>query len=81
MSDVSRKVVPDEGSLNRERLVTKALNSVLHKKWSGESEKDCTQGGRAPSKRQNAKVSVLKTFFDWQPHKKARFELSASSKC
>ena len=29
MSDVSRKVVPDKGSLNRERPVTKPLSFLL----------------------------------------------------
>ena len=50
MSDVSRKIVPDKGSLNKDRQVTKPLVSVLHKKegffpqnWNGVCEKECIQ--------------------------------------
>ena len=46
MSEVSRKVVPDMGSLNRERPVTEV--SILHKSffhlnWNGVCEKECIQ--------------------------------------
>ena len=57
MSDVNRKVVPDKGSLNRERPVTKAhkfpsctdriLSSELE--WRVERHDD-EDGGRVPSK-------------------------------
>ena len=47
---VSRKVVLDKGSLNRERPVTKALKfpsctrkEVFHLNWNGLCEKECIQ--------------------------------------
>ena len=49
MSDVSRKVVSDKGSLNRERPVTKALKfpsctrKIFHLNWNGVCEKECIQ--------------------------------------
>ena len=74
VSYASRKVVPDNGSLNRERSVTKALRFLSctktiffnHQKWNGESESECKQemdgryGGRVPSKKRKAKVVILK---------------------
>ena len=64
MSDVSRKVVPDKGSLNRERLATKALKfpsctrkfCFFHLNWNVESEECITErhddryGGGVPPK-------------------------------
>ena len=48
MSDVNRNVVPDKGSLNRERPVAKALQFAscticFHLKWNGVCEKECLQ--------------------------------------
>ena len=48
LSDVNRNVVPDKGSLNRERPVTKALQFppctiCFHLKWNGVCEKECLQ--------------------------------------
>ena len=47
MSDVSRNIVPDKGSLNKDRQVTKPLVSVLHKKelfFSSELEWNVREG-------------------------------------
>ena len=38
---MSRKVVPDKGSLNRERPVNQ--KELFHLKWNGESETECIQ--------------------------------------
>ena len=51
MSDVSRKVVPDKGSLNRERPVTRPLSFHLAQErfffprviWNGECENERIQ--------------------------------------
>ena len=74
MSNVGRKTVPDKGRLNRERQVTKALVSILHRKefFSSELERrvrdgvyaerqDDRYGGRLPSKKRKAKVAILKS--------------------
>ena len=46
-SDMNRKVVPDKGSLHRERPITKALKfpsrtrkNVFHLNWNGGCEKE-----------------------------------------
>ena len=72
MSDMSRKVLPDKGSLNRERPVTKALkfpfctrktfhlNRVRAEVYTGQRQDDTPYGGTAQSKKLKAKVAILK---------------------
>ena len=69
MSDVSRKVVPDKGSLNRERPVTKVIQfpSCSRKlNWNGVFETECIQRDRMTgmvagySKQRKTKVAILK---------------------
>ena len=81
MLDVSRKVVPDKGSLNREWPVAKVLNFHLaqeffHLNWNGVCKKDCIQkdmmtGMVAGYHPKNWKSRYLKNnpVFDWQPVK------------
>ena len=85
MSDVSRKVVPDKRSLNRERPVTKPLTVhlaqervffSLHLNWNGECEKECIQrdmvtGMVAGYHQRNGQQKWLENypFFYWQPMK------------
>ena len=69
---MSRKVVPDKGSLNREGPVTKAFHFppctriLFHLNWNGECEKECIErhddryGGRAPSKKGKTNVAIVK---------------------
>ena len=72
MSDVSREVVPDKGSLNGERPATKALKfPSCTRVFSSELEwrmqegvyaerHDDRYGGRVPSKKWKTKVAILK---------------------
>ena len=70
MLDMSRKVVPDKGSLNREWPVAKVLNFHLaqeffHLNWNGVCKKDCIQkdmmtGMVAGYNQKNGKVGILK---------------------
>ena len=75
MSDGSRQVVPNKGTLSRERLVTKALKlpSCTRKSFFFSCERewktregvyterhDDRLGGRIPSKKWKTKVAILK---------------------
>ena len=73
MSDVSWKVLPDKGSLNRKRLGTKALKFpsctrkiFFHLNWNRECDEvyperhDDRYGGRVPSKMTFKGTSLLR---------------------
>ena len=75
LSDVGRKTVPDKGRLNRERPVTKALEFPFctgKSFFSLELERrvrdgvyteiqDDRHGGRVPSEKRKAKITILKS--------------------
>ena len=84
MWDVSRKGVPDKGSLDRERAVSIARSlqlaqeSLFHLSWNGECQRKCIQRDtvtgmvvRIPSKKRKNKGDYLENdpFIDWQPVK------------
>ena len=73
MSDVSWKVLPDKGSLNRKRLGTKALKFpsctrkiFFHLNWNEACEKECIQRETMTGmvagyhKKRKTKVAILK---------------------